>query len=290
MTAPIIMHVNYCEQGQTIEEMCLKAVKWGFDGIEFRRVRRGVAETMEEYLDAIAVAQRKSGLNYVLFGGPGPDLMTTDAAKREAALAECERFYTLAGERFNLTVCNVMSGGLRNPDPSVPASDYDRQGSFAAQEHHWQQAAEGYRRLGDIAAKYNYRLAFETHMNYLHDTPQATRKLVDLIDHPHVGINLDYGNAVYFKGMASLQETIRLCGDKLYYVHLKNSTANPGGGRIPTALSEGAINQREFVRLLKQHDYSGPICIEAPRPGDREWYAQQDLAYIKSVLADLVME
>ena len=40
MEWPIIMHVNYCEQGQTIEEICEKAVKWGFDGVEFRRIEK----------------------------------------------------------------------------------------------------------------------------------------------------------------------------------------------------------------------------------------------------------
>ncbi len=36
-----------------------------------------------------------------------------------------------------------------------------------------------------------------------------------------------------------------------------------------------------------QIGYEGPICVEAPRPGDREWYAQQDLAYVRALLADL---
>ena len=62
--------------------------------------------------------------------------------------------------------------------------------------------------------------------------------------------------------------------------------AVPGAGRVATGLGEGEINHREYVQLLLQHGYTGPICIEAPRSGDREWYAQQDLAYIKTVLAD----
>ncbi len=30
------MHINYCEQGQTIPEICEKAASWGFSGVEFR--------------------------------------------------------------------------------------------------------------------------------------------------------------------------------------------------------------------------------------------------------------
>jgi sugar phosphate isomerase/epimerase len=38
---------------------------------------------------------------------------------------------------------------------------------------------------------------------------------------------------------------------------------------------------------LKEAGYDGPICIEAPRSGDREWFAQADIAYLKALLKDL---
>ena len=41
------------------------------------------------------------------------------------------------------------------------------------------------------------------------------------------------------------------------------------------------------MRLLLAAGYDGPLCIEAPRAGDREWFARQDLAYLKAVLRDL---
>ena len=47
MRPPIIMHVNYVEQGQTVDEMCRKAVDWGFDGVEFRSARRGADESVK---------------------------------------------------------------------------------------------------------------------------------------------------------------------------------------------------------------------------------------------------
>jgi sugar phosphate isomerase/epimerase len=267
--------------------MCQKAVLWGYDGIEFRRFRKGVDEIAVDYLDSILSAQRKHGLKYVFFGGPGPDLMTDNVEKRDADLADCERFYRMAADRFPLTVCNIFAGSLRNSDSTIPHSEYHRHGSAVATEQHWQQATVGFQRLGDLAATLNFRFAFETHMVYLHDTPQATRRLVDMIDRTNVGINLDYGNYVYFKGAASISETIKTCGDKLYYIHLKNSVRVPGGSRMATGLSEGDINQREFLKALKLSGYTGPLCLEAPRSGDREWFAQQDLMYLRSVLNDL---
>ena len=70
MSLPIIMHVNYCEQGQTIPEMCRKAVGWGYDGIEFRRYRRGVEETTEQYLDTIAAGRGRLGVEARTVRGP----------------------------------------------------------------------------------------------------------------------------------------------------------------------------------------------------------------------------
>ena len=43
MKLPLIMHINCCEQGQTIDDACRKCAELGFDGIEFRRKRSRVA-------------------------------------------------------------------------------------------------------------------------------------------------------------------------------------------------------------------------------------------------------
>ncbi|HHV95540.1 MAG TPA: sugar phosphate isomerase/epimerase [Clostridiaceae bacterium] len=288
MSWDIIMHVNYCEQGQTIDEICQKAVKWGFDGVEFRRKRVHVNESVEEYLDAIEKGVKKYGLKTVIFGGPGASFTNPDPEKREADLNEMINFYKLASKRFNLTVCNTMAGSVVNPDKSIPPYEYDKHGSFAATEEQWKWAAEGFKVLGELAEELNFKFAFEVHMNYIHDLPQTTKKLVDMINVPSVGINLDYGNVVYFKNKPTLKEAIEVVKDKLYYVHLKNSVGLRDGSRFPTGLCEGEINHREYLKLLKENNYTGPICIEAPRSGDREWYAKQDIAYIKSVIEDIL--
>lgn len=287
MTPPIIMHVNYCEQGQTIEEMCRKAVQWGYDGIEFRSSRRGVAESMQEYLDAIAASVERSGLRHVLFGGPGPDLMNPDADVRAQEIERISTFYERAAGRFPLTVCNVMTGNLRNPDPSTPPREFELHGSGAATPDHWQWAVDGFKPLAALAQRLQLRLAFETHPNYLHDTVEATLKLVRGISAPMVGVNLDYGNLIHFKETPSLKRTVDETQEVLYLVHLKNSIGLGDAQRFPTGLGDGEINNREFLSLLKAQGYDGPLCIEAPRSGDREHFAQQDLAYIKSLLDDL---
>jgi len=290
MSLPIIMHVNYCEQGQTIPEMCRKAVDWGYDGIEFRRKRRDVEETPEQYVDAVATSAEDTGLKYVLFGGPGFNMMAEDAAVRKAEIEEGIQFYKLAAERVKLTVCNTSPGGLPKKDASAPSWRYDLSGSGAATEDYYQWAAEGFRELGDLAQDLGFKLAFETHMGCLTDLPEPTQKLLDLIDSPAVGANLDYGNMVYFPSPPALDATISTLSGRIYMLHLKNAIpVNVGDHKsmVPTALSEGVISNREFMNLLREDGFDGHICIEAPRAGDREWYAQQDLHYLKSVLSDI---
>jgi sugar phosphate isomerase/epimerase len=161
-----------------------------------------------------------------------------------------------------------------------------------ASDEHWSQAAEGFKILGKFASGNGFAFAFETHMGYLHDTPQAAKKLTDMIGCPAVGVNLDYGNAVYFKkeNILPLADTIRHLGKSLLYTHLKNSVNVPGvDKRMPTALSQGEINHREYIKVLKETGYKGPLCVEAPRPGDREWFAAEDLHYIKSVISEVTL-
>jgi sugar phosphate isomerase/epimerase len=197
------------------------------------------------------------------------------------------RFYRLAAERVKLTVCNIMAGSLRNPDKGIPYGEYSKHGSAVATDDHYRWAAEGFKVLGRMAEELGFRFAFEIHMGYLHDLPAPTKKLVDTIGSPAVGALLDHGNVVYFPGAPSLRDSISLLGKSLFYVHLKNSVGLREGGRFPVGMGDGEINHREYMRLLKENGFNGPVCIEAPRQGDREWYARQDIGYIKSVIEDV---
>jgi len=285
---PIILHVNYVEQGQSIAEMCERAAAWGYDGIEFRRKRSGVAESVDEYLDAIARGVEANGLKHVLFGGPGPNLMAADAAVRAAEIEECAAFYRSAARRFRLTVCNTMTGSLLAPGAQY--HEYDRNGSAAATQQQWQWAVEGFQALGDVAGELGFVFAFETHNCYLHDLPEPTRELVDRIDRASVGINFDYGNILLHPSGPSLADAMRICEGKIYYFHLKNCFILPGAkyhNSIPCGLADGVTNHREYLRRIKALGYEGPICIEAPRQGDREHYAREDLAYLKALMAEI---
>jgi sugar phosphate isomerase/epimerase len=114
---------------------------------------------------------------------------------------------------------------------------------------------------------------------------------VERIGRPSIGVCLDYGNIVDFPQHPSVEECLESLKGMLHYVHLKNSSPVRGGagGRVPTGLADGEINTRQLLRHLATIGYAGPLCLEAPRPGDREHFAQADIAYLKRLLADLGM-
>lgn len=288
MNNPIILHVNCVEQGQTIDEMCRLAAQWGYEGIEFRRKRGGAVETPEEYLDAIARAIDRAGLKHVLFGGPGPDLMKADADARRRETDECVAFYRAAARRFKLTVCNTMTGTLVAPNTHY--FEFDRNGSALATEEQWAWAVEGFRELGDLAAELGFRFAFETHNCFIHDLAEPSRKLVDRIGRKSVGINFDFGNMVLNPKGGTLADAFRILGDTIYEVHLKNCYLLPVTkyyNFIPCPLADGVINHREFLRRLKAMNYAGPIAVETPREGDREWFAREDLKYLRTLMEEI---
>jgi sugar phosphate isomerase/epimerase len=283
----LILHINYYEQGQTLETACRDAVKLGFDGIEFRRKRAGKDETQEQYLDEIESAVSKSGLKQVVFGSPGPDLTGDDASKREGEIEDAREFYTQVQKRFGSTLCNTFGGPLLNPDKSVPYGEYSRQGSFIATDEQWQWAIEGFKTLAKTMEEIGMKLAFETHMGYIHDSPEAVKKLVDGVGSPNIGALLDCGNIALLPNSPSVSAQVEMLGERIFYLHLKNLFLLPGGGFVCTSLADGHINNREMLKALKAINFSGPIGIEAPRQGDREWFAREDAGYIKSLLDDL---
>ena len=293
MKNPTILHINFMEidwivLGHDIDTIVKKAVEWGYDGIEFRGYcPANYTGTVDEYLAEIAAAKKKYGLAHVLFGKGISDCGSDDAEKRAAGIKGAIEFYKRAQDVTGACLFNVFGDLIVHADGRIPAGCYDFGGSHFATEAMWNNTVDSYQQVGKEMEKAGIKLAFETHMNYLHDRPDTAKKLVDLIDSSAVGINMDYGNTIYMTKVPSPADTVKLYGDKLFYMHLKNSIGIGNYNRIPTSLAEGEINHRIYLKAVKDLGYTGPIGIEAPRGGDREWFARQDLAYFKAVAEEI---
>ena len=293
---PVIMHINYGEMTydsygkRTIDQICKLAADLGFDGIEFRgRPPKELTHlSFKEYAQQIADGKKKYGLNTIMFGIGLGKCTDPDPAVRAENIAEAVEKAQIANDLCGTTVCNCFGANVRSSIATAPGAAYEFHGSAAATPEQWALTVESFQEFGSKVLPLGVKFGFETHMNYIHDLPAPTKKLVDLIDCPAIGVNMDYGNTAYFPAAIrpSVTETIDIYGDKLFYLHLKNSTPVPGG-RIATALGDGEINHRVYMEKLMETGFTGPIGIEAPRGGDRIWFAQQDLAYFKAVMASL---
>lgn len=287
MDNKIIMHINYCEQGQSIDEICEKAVHWGFDGVEFRNKRPGIDEKTDDYLEAIHKASKSHGLKTVLFGGGTPDIIDMEPGELENKMAYCLDFYPKAYDMFGFEVCNLLLGTIMNPAPGIAYADYTKHGSYIAKARHWDNGIKALRMLGEIAKNRGFLFAMETHPNYLHDTVESAMKLAKGSGSANIGVNLDYINAAAHPDEISIEDAIEKSDDRLFYVHIKNVIKAGNGVRIRTGLGDGEYNNRHILKKLREAGYEGPICMEAPRQGDREWFARQDLAYLKTVMREI---
>ncbi len=277
-----IMHCNYFETGYSVETTFDKAVEHGYDGVEMRGRPRDESMALDDYLDLVDKEKQRTGIEVVL--ALHGNYMTDDADERKAEV-EHWGYVLKRGIDMGVTTYNAMCGGI-SPD-DVDPREWDKCGSGAASDEHWKWATEAYQALGAIAEAGGARLAFETHMVALTDIAAPTGKLLDMIDSPAVGANIDMGNIVLHPTGESLEEALDILKGKIYYTHLKNVYIVPGGGWICCHISDGVIDNYKFMEILKDQGYDGPIGLEAPRQGDRNYFAKVDLAYIRSVVADL---
>lgn len=292
----IIMHVNYGEitfnhfGKNSIDDVCKLASETGFNGIEFRYNPPVELSdySYEEYITEISRCKKKHGLKRIILCMNMPDASDPLKEKREQNINNILERVKIANDLCQSDIFNTYAKEIKSSDTSVPSDSYEFHGSYSATDKDWELTVESFKILGEKLSSLGVKFAFETHMNYIHDIPSSTIKLVNLIDSPSIGINMDYGNTVYFPDQPDVEKTIEIYKNKLFYTHLKNSNPVPVSlKRFPCALSEGEINHRIYLKKLKEIGYKGPIGIEAPRPGDREWYALCDFNYAKKLIEEI---
>ena len=296
MNNKIIMHINYAERGfncfgkKSIDDICRFAAETGFDGIEFRGAPpKDVTDmSFKEYVAKVAEGKKKYGLSDILFSIAVKECVNPDRDTRERDIAEAIEKAKIVRELCGTEVCNTSAVALLSSISTVPHPGYEFHGSAVATPEQWEMIADAYRRIAVELEKIDLRFAFETHMKYVHDLPAQSKKLVDMIASPAVGINMDFGNTYLFPTHPTLEETIDLYGDKIFYTHLKNYITIPGAtNKMPASLDGGEINHRAYLEKLRDIGFEGPIAIEAPRPGDRLWFARNDLAYAKQLMSEI---
>lgn len=277
----ILMHINYYERGYTLADLFDKAVQFGYDGVELRGSREGL--TTGEYVAQVAAEWERTNLPVVTMACPCN--LNNPSADERAAEVEKAIEVLRAGAGIGVKLFNTMAGSMLAKGASY--GEFAINGSGCATWEQWAWAVEGYQALGKVAEELGVRMAFETHNCYLHDLAKPTAELLRRIDSPAIGANLDLGNIVLNPNGESLVEALNILDGRIYYNHLKNVLKPSTGGYIMCALPDGIIDNRVWLRELQARGNDSPVALESPRLGDRDYFARQDIDYIRDVLREL---
>ncbi|MEN6302533.1 MAG: sugar phosphate isomerase/epimerase family protein [Armatimonadia bacterium] len=277
----VLMHINYFESGYTLATLFDKAKFYGYDGVELRGKREGL--TTAEYLAQVKAEMDRTGLTNVVIACPC-NLNNADADARAAEIAWSTDLLRQAAA-IGVKLFNTMAGPM--VAQGVPYSEFHLNGSGCATWEQWAWAVDGFQQLGVVAEELGVRMAFETHNGYIHDLAKPTAEFLRRIGSPAIGANLDMGNIVLNKNGESLVDAMSILDDKIYYSHLKNIFKPSTGGYIVCGLPDGVIDNRVWARTLMEKGNNSPITLEAPRQGDRDFFAKEDIEYFRWVLEGL---
>lgn len=73
-------------------------------------------------------------------------------------------------------------------------------------------------------------------------------------------------------------------GKHLFCVPLKNLLAPLAKLLAVTSLSGEILNIHKQIALLRESGNDGSLCIESPRPGDREQFLRENFGYLHGIL------
>jgi sugar phosphate isomerase/epimerase len=157
--------------------------------------------------------------------------------------------------------------------------------------------ARGMAEVADAAAKEGIKVGVENHGSLLGRTAQTAR-IVELVNRPNFGVNLDFTNFRAVYGEDHVEATRKLA-EHVVHVHAKDfyisrTPKGEGWHQIPSGEytrravgGEGDTQWREVFSILKNAGYNGTISLEVSDPDDIKGSVARGVANIKRIIAEL---
>ncbi|MBC7287183.1 MAG: sugar phosphate isomerase/epimerase [Armatimonadetes bacterium] len=242
-------------QGLSLDESIAIAVRYGFSGIEiFGLPEHLPPDTPKEEVVRYADVITDAGLRVsclATYVGPYHD---ADDQKRQELLSQLRGYCRFA----DLLGCNLIRQGTAYKAPNQLS------------EEEWQRTADGLRAAADVAAEYEKRIVLETHDGQVVETPQATLRLLEMIDRENVGITFDPANHVTHLD-EWLEAVAGPLAERVWNVHVKDTTVD----RQQRLFGQGDVNYGGVWQALAQAGYDGPIGVECHAQRTDEWPAER---------------
>jgi len=213
----------------THQQFLRRCHQWGCDCVELLDV------TLPQHDDAsLHAIKREAFLQALEVSGVSvyTDFIESDPAKRKAQLKKVREWIERTAQ-LGAPMLVIFPGSYRRSVPMSQAVD---------------RVAEGVGQLADQAERHGVMLALENHAMFAYQ-PEATVEVVERVDHPWVGLNLDTGNfrEKPYEHMATLAPKAVNC-------HLKLELRD-GDRREPADLP------RTF-QILRDAGYSGRVTLQ----------------------------
>lgn len=266
----------------TPEEVVSKLKEYGYDGIEWR--------VIDEPPNARARGFWHGNKCTIPFTGFVENAKTYRKLAEDAGLGmPALGTYVRASEVEDVETAMKGAVEIGVKQLRVNVARYDGSGSFMAA---WNKDREDYKRVADLAAKYDLKALIELHHGSLCPSASAGRMYVDGMDPKHVGVIHDAGNMVY-EGFENYRMGLELLGDYLAHVHVKNARWFPVKYSEDksviwkcdaAAVHKGIADIRELFRALHTVGYDDWVSFEdfsTERP--LEARLEENLKFVRNV-------
>ena len=238
--------IHYNAPGDTFEEFLQYASETGFDSVEvaLKDVWDPDKGEPEQQAEEAKVLLEKYGIEASALAA-GNDFVQLDEEQIKAQVERMERICKLA--KVIGADCLRTEGG--QPKDSVP-------------EEKWAEAmAECLRRCLEFCEPMQIGLAVDNH-GYVTNDPDVMLKMLDLVESPWVGTNLDTMNYRWWGNeLEKIDWVYEQVAARTLHTHLKDGTGSRQN-YVGAALGDGEINLKHVVDCLLKAGYKGVWCAE----------------------------
>lgn len=207
----------------------------GYDGIELSAIG-GMSEhlTLYRWPEIAPEIKRLSadyGLELLAMEQPSQDPATMEAAFQAAA-------------EIGIPIVNCGPGGKSDDESSL------------------QESIDSLGRLADMAGRYGVTLCVKAHVgSAIYNTP-TTLRAMEAITSPHFGIDMDPSHI--YRAHENPVEALEAVISRVKHVHIRDCKGRQEGPGKPEmqANGRGDIDLLGYIRVLREHGYTGPVDLE----------------------------
>lgn len=253
--------------GTSFEEMLKQVNAVGFTGFEAAIDDKGIVgldEQGDSFKRALSIADYYNiDICSIAYRGENNGMLTDNNPQSRIKAMDTMRYMLDAANRLGADTILVFAG--------IVGLDDTPKGDVVPYEVAYERALEGLMRLKDYAKDAGVIIGIENWWIKFLLSPLEVRSFIDLIDSPYVRAYMDVGN-VLTTGYP--EDWIRILGNRIAKVHIKDYRLNSYGMSGYVDLLAGDVDFPKVVKALRDIDYQD-YCLAEMIP--YKYYNEQQI-------------